>query len=318
MEVLVLDGKDYIKASKAARDLGYTTDYIGQLCRSGQVDAHLIGRTWYVNADKLSVHKVEKKRASRVKAKESARKSIEEHRIKVNNTRNNYNNVAIRYETDEEKLIPELKKLSIQSESVAEFTPREVDEKMQGNIIENKGKTVIMSGGITVVDVTDIPDDPDTIVLKPGRIKKSEPNTHLAKRSLSISEEIDTDITHTFQNNKEITEPETNDFITKLVRKEVIDATVMLQEKYEIDAHDTEVVSDEIDILEQSSIIPYIAILLLILSMTLLSLPLKNTLIFNRDGNPQVSESFHFSLNETIQIYKAKYKHLVYTRLLNK
>ena len=46
MEVLVLDGKNYVKASKAAKELGYATDYVGQLCRSGQVDAHLIGRTW--------------------------------------------------------------------------------------------------------------------------------------------------------------------------------------------------------------------------------------------------------------------------------
>ena len=48
MEILVLDGKTYVKASKAAKDLGYATDYVGQLCRNDQIDAHLIGRTWYV------------------------------------------------------------------------------------------------------------------------------------------------------------------------------------------------------------------------------------------------------------------------------
>lgn len=171
MEVLVLDGKNYVKASKAAKELGYATDYVGQLCRSGQVDAHLIGRTWYVNQEQLSTHKVEKKRMSRVKAREYAKKSIVESRIKKEgDTQNNYKNLAIRYEEDNESLLPETKKLSIVSE-----TPRRSAQEFSsdGDQMEvlNKGEKVRMSGKLNVIDATDGPLDQDTTVLRPTIIK---------------------------------------------------------------------------------------------------------------------------------------------------
>ncbi len=57
MEVLVIDGVEYVKASILARRFKYTSDYVGQLCRSGKVDAKLVGRTWYVATDSLTGHK---------------------------------------------------------------------------------------------------------------------------------------------------------------------------------------------------------------------------------------------------------------------
>lgn len=170
MEILVLDGKSYVKASKAAKDLGYATDYVGQLCRSGQVDAHLIGRTWYVNQDELSTHRTEKKRMSRTKAREYAKKSIEEHRIKITNGTNVYKNIGIQYEHDEQPLLPETKKLSIKSEPVKREYAYE--ERVEGDEREvlNKGEHVVMSGDIKVIDVTDGIIDRDTTVLKPRMI----------------------------------------------------------------------------------------------------------------------------------------------------
>lgn len=57
MEVVVIDGVDYVKASQAAKRFKYTSDYIGQLCRGKKIDAKLIGRTWYVNPLSLTSHK---------------------------------------------------------------------------------------------------------------------------------------------------------------------------------------------------------------------------------------------------------------------
>lgn len=57
METLTLDQKEYVKAKSAARELGYTSDYIGQLCRAGKIDAKLIGRSWYVDVAELKAHK---------------------------------------------------------------------------------------------------------------------------------------------------------------------------------------------------------------------------------------------------------------------
>ena len=42
MKELAIDGKKYVKASAIAKDLGYTSDYVGQLCRGGKIDAQLV------------------------------------------------------------------------------------------------------------------------------------------------------------------------------------------------------------------------------------------------------------------------------------
>lgn len=167
MEILVLDGKSYVKASKAAKELGYATDYVGQLCRSGQVDAHLIGRTWYVNQEELSTHRTEKKRMSRTKAREYAKRSIEEYREKTAKSTNIYKNIDIQYEHDEQPLLPVTKKLQIKSEPAKkEYAYK---ERVDGDEMEilNKGKSVVMSGDIKITDVTDGEIDRDTTVLRP-------------------------------------------------------------------------------------------------------------------------------------------------------
>lgn len=186
MEVLILDGKSYVKASKAAKELGYATDYVGQLCRGGKVDAHLIGRTWYVNKEELSTHKVEKKRISRVKAREYAKKSIEEHRVAHSvKTQNTYKHIAIQYEHDDEVLIPDTKKkLGVRAElsGNARFATDEGDE-MQ---VLNKGEKVRMSGAIPITDVNEDAIDHETTVLHPSAFHTS---THDVERRLKIATE---------------------------------------------------------------------------------------------------------------------------------
>ena len=175
METLVLNGKTYVKASKAARDLGYTADYVGQLCRSGSVDAHLVGRTWYVHADKLGEHRVEKKRMSRVKAREQAHKSIEEHKKKASvKNDNNYHSVAIRYESDDRELMPAVRKVSVTPE--ARIASRVVEDPIDDAPYEvlNAGEKVQMSGKLKIVDVSDDVPDADTTLLEPKLIRKKK------------------------------------------------------------------------------------------------------------------------------------------------
>jgi len=71
MDVLEFNGKTYVKAATAARELGYTADYVGQLCRGGKVDAQLVGRSWYVDEDSLREHKTARHRSSRTKTREA-------------------------------------------------------------------------------------------------------------------------------------------------------------------------------------------------------------------------------------------------------
>lgn len=50
MDKVTLDGKVYEKSAAVAKRFGYTADYMGQLSRSGKIDAQLVGRSWYVHA----------------------------------------------------------------------------------------------------------------------------------------------------------------------------------------------------------------------------------------------------------------------------
>jgi len=58
-DVLVLKDKKFISAGRAAEISGYTSDYIGQLCRAGKLDCAMLGRGWFVTEDSLSLHKHE-------------------------------------------------------------------------------------------------------------------------------------------------------------------------------------------------------------------------------------------------------------------
>lgn len=53
MDTVVIDEVTYTKASILAKKFRYTTDYIGQLCRTEKVTAQLVGRSWYVSEDSL-------------------------------------------------------------------------------------------------------------------------------------------------------------------------------------------------------------------------------------------------------------------------
>ena len=66
MDTVDLGGSTYIKASRIAKDMGYTPDYVGQLCRGGKIDATLVGRTWYVRSGALEEYKKEKPRSNKM------------------------------------------------------------------------------------------------------------------------------------------------------------------------------------------------------------------------------------------------------------
>lgn len=109
METLEFNGKRYIKISSAARETGYTADYIGQLCRGKKIDAKLVGRTWYVYEDELHMHQRTRGRSSH----EKARKSVKE---------------QVRAATEQEVIIP----IHHASERRApEYRKRIINEKIQ-------------------------------------------------------------------------------------------------------------------------------------------------------------------------------------------
>lgn len=65
METVQVNGVSFVKAAALAKKHRYTTDYIGQLCRAGKVEAQLVGRAWYVNEESLLGHKSERYSSAR-------------------------------------------------------------------------------------------------------------------------------------------------------------------------------------------------------------------------------------------------------------
>lgn len=54
---LTIAGKSYVSSKKAASSTGYAQDYIGQLARSGQIDAQRVGGLWYIFLESLEAYK---------------------------------------------------------------------------------------------------------------------------------------------------------------------------------------------------------------------------------------------------------------------
>ncbi len=296
MEVLVLDGKNYVKASKAARDLGYATDYVGQLCRSGKVDAHLIGRTWYVNQEELGTHRVEKKRMSRVKAREQAKRSIEEHRKKSAETQNNYRNIDIQYEEDPKELIPETRKLTIES---LRYT-RPADEESPDTYIENKGEKIVLSGELEVVDVTEAPVETDTIILTPSRIRKGSLEAPKKEASQVVTE--DEEAVEVLPENTEAT---SLSFEEKLALRTESETTP------EAGAEDTVVDSEDVpvQIPVMKSVVSYTPVVflaLLLIALVTATLPLSKELEYSTEYPNRIDTSYNFSIPETLEIISHK------------
>lgn len=57
MQKITFGNKEYKKASEIAKQFRYTQDYVGQLCRSGKVDARLVGRVWYVEPTSVQAYR---------------------------------------------------------------------------------------------------------------------------------------------------------------------------------------------------------------------------------------------------------------------
>jgi len=57
MDELIFAGNKYISSKRAGKLMGYTTDYIGQMCRGGKMACKLVGRNWYINDEAVKGQK---------------------------------------------------------------------------------------------------------------------------------------------------------------------------------------------------------------------------------------------------------------------
>jgi len=54
---LFVNGEKFISARRAAQEVGYAEDYVGQLCRDGKLPSRMVGRSWYVSRKAILAHK---------------------------------------------------------------------------------------------------------------------------------------------------------------------------------------------------------------------------------------------------------------------
>ncbi len=65
-EDFIFEGKKYITAKQASELTGYTSDYVGQLCRGGKIESRRVGRVWLVSEE--AIQNYEKEVAVKVSA----------------------------------------------------------------------------------------------------------------------------------------------------------------------------------------------------------------------------------------------------------
>ncbi len=115
MKTISLNGESFVKAADIARDLGYTADYVGQLCRSGKVEAQLVGRSWYVNETSIKSHKKSRYRSSATKTKTALKQSLQSKQseppigtIQVEDLQARRKLTPVEYVTDDTELMPKM------------------------------------------------------------------------------------------------------------------------------------------------------------------------------------------------------------------
>lgn len=208
MDTVVLDGTEYLKASSAAKQFGYTPDYIGQLCRGKKVDARLVGRTWFVNPDSLVDHKkskYSKQKKSKLKNSDFLKKTKTISVVPVikNKTMKSLSNLVsdakssdsrklkVKYELDDESLLPTITKRVIAPPKMIRIEQADAQKvKVNGkkktfNFKPSALPEVSMSGQIDVKPVKEDSSDNLKNIAKPEDINKKEVDTRLKKSTIT-------------------------------------------------------------------------------------------------------------------------------------
>lgn len=144
MNELDINGKKYVKASVLAKNLGYTSDYVGQLCRAGKVEAAQVGRSWFVAADSLTSHRKERVRSNHVKSTEAIA-AYKKHSVvatpSTETTRARHISIH-HYETDDTELMPHTKKTPVsETKSSVALTTKPAPAATKKHLVEKTVKT---------------------------------------------------------------------------------------------------------------------------------------------------------------------------------
>lgn len=232
-DVLTVGSKNYVKASVIARELGYTTDYVGQLCRANKVDAKLFGRSWYVEKDSILGHKSNRYRTTAAKSIKAIREikpeskdekvtvlpiaTKKEQRFYIHNSLK----PSPRYTVDDSELLPQIqKKQGNLRVNLADASPVNITSESEKYIFDTPKMPVIkFKGSLTVTETSESVTPEGGLLLHPKEVTRlvseRRPNNKVIshkQQSKSLEEET-----------KSIVPTELDpDVITKIVHSETV------------------------------------------------------------------------------------------------
>jgi len=179
---VTFDGIEFTKASEVAKQFNYTSDYLGQLCRSKKVNARLVGRTWFVNVPSLEAHRDKRYQNSKpvqkpvdkvspepesqmaAPASKTYLKRVQAPRTRVRQldlvSKDNPSTkpVALQYETDDFSLIPNVDtkpKVTLLKVGIAESSPLKIKSstKKESYLAPQPLPDVALSGKLKVQQI---------------------------------------------------------------------------------------------------------------------------------------------------------------------
>ncbi len=168
-DTLILEGKTYISARRAAKVMKYAQDYIGQLCRSNKLDCRMVGRSWFVTEESLISHRqgtLDGKDALSKSADKTSNASIQTPSIiqassvssipspissSVSPIQNNQENKIslFKYETEKGPSLPEIKKRVPEQFNIKNIFDKTISE--YSNKTNNTSSSIKLSSNNSLV-----------------------------------------------------------------------------------------------------------------------------------------------------------------------
>ena len=205
MDVIKVGNTNYIKASVIARELGYTSDYVGQLCRNRKIDSKLVGRSWYVDEASIREHKQSRYRSTQAKSLDAIKVDI--HTIKQELAAEKkapqggsfYSHSTLKpvttYVSDETELLPQVSKIKKGNLSVelAEANKVAVEEESERYTFETpKVPTIKFTGAVSITEYDDALRDlkEGQTLLHPKEVKNLFGKKRLKNKDISDKREL--------------------------------------------------------------------------------------------------------------------------------
>lgn len=132
---LILQDKNYISAKRVQELFGYSSDYVGQLCRLGKIDAKMIGQTWFVTEESIISHKLSVNESIKDKNKEKRKISKKIYRDSVGISYPKFNDVAVSDSVISNSLINRVAS-HVNTNDLVETVPTQNHSRLMPNVPE--------------------------------------------------------------------------------------------------------------------------------------------------------------------------------------